>query len=131
MGWTVDHDEIAVARPILDPLRGAPPGQRGEVEADGACAQPRAAQVDPSGETALRVDVEQCEPSALPGPCHGELRGERRLAGATLALCDRDHQPRHRPRFTRGRRTTSSFSAPLLAGLELRPIWHRSDSGTP
>ena len=43
----------------------------------------------------MRVDVERGNPSALSRPCDGELRHEGRLAGAALALRDRNHQPRH------------------------------------
>ena len=94
MGWTIDYDEIGAARSILDPLRCSPSGECGEVKPDSPRAELRASQVDPSGETALRIDVDHGEASALPHPRDGELRGKRRLVGATLTLRDRDHQPR-------------------------------------
>src|ERR1700730_17379741 len=97
MRRTVDHDEIGAARLILDPLCGTPSGQCCKLEAYSLGTEPHPPQIDPRGEAALRIDVEESDPQTLSQPCDGELGCERRLAGAALALRDRDYQPRHRP----------------------------------
>src|SRR5439155_17705854 len=95
VGRTVDRDDICETRPILDPLRRAPSGKCCKLEGDPGRPEPRPPQIKPGGKTGLRVDVERGNPSALSRPCDGELCREGRLAGAALALRDRNHQPRH------------------------------------
>jgi len=58
---------------------------------------PRPPQLDPGREAALWIDIESRDPRAASCPGDRKLGGERRFAGAALALCDRDDQPRHSP----------------------------------
>src|SRR5580692_12586249 len=91
----IDHDQVRLTYAILDPLCSAPARQRSKVKADRLCPEPRPPQLDPRREVALRIDVESRDPCAAPRPGNRELGGERRFAGAALALCNRDDRPRH------------------------------------
>jgi L-threonylcarbamoyladenylate synthase len=63
---------------------GAPAGDRREVEA--GLPSPGAARYGgvPRRQAALRVDVDEGDVAPLPGPGDSEMRGQRRLAGATF-----------------------------------------------
>ena len=95
MRRSVDHDQIHGTDPIVDPLRRAPARQCGKIKTDTLCPEPRTAQIDPSREAALRIDIKCCNPCAAACPGDGELSGEGCLSGAAFTLCDRDDQPHH------------------------------------
>jgi hypothetical protein len=63
---SVDHDQIHGTDPIVDPLRRAPARQCGKIKTDSLCPEPRAAQIDPSREAALRIDIKCRNPFANP-----------------------------------------------------------------
>src|SRR6266404_6439370 len=101
------------------------------MEADRLCPEPRPPQIDPGGKTALRVDVEYCHPRSLPRPNDRQLSGERRLAGAALALRDRDHQARHSPPYAKVRRVRAGLSSGYSAAASLLVNPRRSATPRP
>ena len=90
MGRAVDQHDIVVARPALDLRRDSPAGDRGDIDVRPGLPPPLAPQAEPGGEARLRVDVDDRNAPSRRRPGERQMRGQRRLAGAALLLCDGD-----------------------------------------